>query len=84
MMMEVRCCCKPRALYGWLPVGPSAESQTWTWLCHDGTHITLPVALLLDGADTRLALKSEETPIERLRMIEGFIENTQGDDDANR
>lgn len=96
--MEVRCCCKPQKLLGWLPVPASAalgetlhftippvvrflgtplEPQGFT---EEGRRvISLPVEMF--GGVIRpgvfgehLALKSEETPLETLRQIPGFVE----------
>lgn len=41
-------------------------------------YVALPVAeIRLPGGVSRPALKSEETPIETLRLIPGFVENTE-------
>lgn len=96
MKVEVRCCCVPQKLLGWLDVEPErvvvgrvlsfvAPAQ-WNFTnqfdvmrapeCISARSVNLPVAAItVDGA-TWLALKSEETPLETLRRIRGFIENT--------
>lgn len=96
MKLEVRCCCQPTKLLGWLPVRDEvhdgdridfAVSTSWSILssqdiprpCVD--KITLQAATYwerfdIEGApaEAHLALKSEETPVERLRLIRGFEE----------
>lgn len=97
-MIEVRCCCQPTKLLGWLPFGdpaymPLTMSFRW-WELENGTPATpdlehpwapappvvekrleLTVGYFGCGIASRPALKSEETPIETLRKIPGFIEN---------
>lgn len=90
--MEVRCCCQPQKLLGWLPVphpSPCRGMQV-TFLVGRGAHyewragepvflaaqtVTLPIEQIVMPGDQHLALKSEETPIETLRQIPGFVEN---------
>lgn len=90
MKMEVRCCCTPIKLLGWLDVEPGATSYKFAIIePHDlrlgfeapleVKTIVLPVAeihnpLTCGPLETYPALKSEETPIETLRLIRGFIE----------
>lgn len=95
--VEVRCCCRPDTLLGWLPV---RDDQVWegsrvrfevkpaTVEYHASEHgpvdvvrharqvVTLPIAWWSSGIlfDGHLALKSEETPLETLRQIRGFVE----------
>jgi hypothetical protein len=106
--LEVRCCCQPRKLLGWLPVprgvvvapgvtvafvverarlvrarvprGRYGFPLEGTERLDDYTHIdarkvTLPIARWNHGRLTGLAYKSDDTPIEDLRQIEGFVEN---------
>lgn len=96
--VEVRCCCRPEKLLGWLQVpeeqlragnkiGFMAVATVNLTLADGpgvmatvGGHVVeLPVEYItLAGAtiaDAYLALKSEETPIETLRQIRGFVEN---------
>ncbi len=82
--MEVRCCCVPQKLLGWLDVMEGARQYAFTvnepvrvssWPAIKFRRIVLPVAKINVGSETYLALKSEETPIEILRMIPGFVEN---------
>jgi hypothetical protein len=92
--IEVRCCCQPQKLLGWLPVDPkdvrrgavikfiippfatfpADETVTVTPLAR----VALPVEHFHPGgfASYYPALKSEETPIEVLGRIPGFVENT--------
>jgi hypothetical protein len=96
-MMEVRCCCRPQKVLGWLPVGPDVrEGDTIQFVVRPARwalaslneppvyepldRIALPVAVfVIDRAFAEpiigLALKSEETQIERLRLIRGFRVN---------
>lgn len=94
--IEVRCCCQPQKLLGWLPRPPNvrvgtafifrvAEPYDRTLKGYDDpktfrtTSVYLPVALFEPGggAEPYPALKSEETPLETLRQIRGFRENTE-------
>jgi hypothetical protein len=91
--IEVRCCCQPTKLLGWIDVDASKviEGRTLVFtppryaLLHRENvevlptaaddRIALPIAMVQfpDGRQY-LALKSEETPIERLRTLKAFIE----------
>lgn len=91
-MMEVRCCCRPQKLLGWLPV---AEGQRQVqYLVREPMRvninateeqrtrlITLPVAEFhpAAGGAPYFALKSEETPLEDLRLLPSFREATDAD-----
>ncbi len=96
--MEVRCCCQPMKLLGYLPVPPSrAAGDTVTFVIRPVVHcspfgvaggecaqvcraetVALPVARFQSRVGERhLALKSEETPIEVLRRIPGFVERVR-------
>lgn len=99
MQIEVRCCCQPQKLLGWLPVPDTVQGgdiiaftvrrASWELASLNAQPvfftpdiIALPVAIFgepaldADGPRIvkRLALKSEETPLERLRLIPGFRE----------
>lgn len=98
MRMEVRCCCQPKKLLGWLDVPKGARSFKVAIMelnqsalrAHfsDGCVNTdqfvdryctpriveLPIATIVNEGRTYKAIKSEETPIETLRMISGFAE----------
>lgn len=96
MTMEVRCCCQPQKLLGWLPVpdGTRRGSHVRFAVRQDlelvtapghaapvNTSVELPVETFgtYDASGERvkhIALKSEETPIDVLRRIRGFVENT--------
>jgi len=93
--VEVRCCCNPAQLLGWveLPVTQIQEGDVHAFALFDRSAVPkheilrLPVAYWwhhmrgFDGADevkinreSGLALKSNDTPIEKLRRIPGFEE----------
>jgi hypothetical protein len=103
MRLEVRCCCQPQKLLGWIDVDPRAVRRgavihftipppaPWPWSVEGNNNaptmpllsdVALPIDTLgtcVDGQHvTRLALKSEETPLEVLRCIPGFMENQHG------
>lgn len=88
-LMEVRCCCQPQKLLGYLPV---IEGQTRMRYVlrptepDDGQRfqqIELRLGAFNDARmneagdvvrDTHLALKAEDIPIEVLRRIPSFVE----------
>ncbi|HEV8474576.1 MAG TPA: hypothetical protein VGR82_17495 [Methylomirabilota bacterium] len=108
-VLEVRCCCQPRRLLGWLPVPSNVQHPRpgveVTFLVDQARvelesfspfsrghaafddlprrvrhiparRVTLRMAEWGDGElETRLAYKSEETSLEDLRKIVGFIEH---------
>lgn len=98
-LLEVRCCCQPRRLLGWLaaPERPevglkvtfAVRPERSLQFAHNppqrggGWTVSLPIERFaesrigVDGSEHRahgLAFKSEETPVETLRRIPGFIE----------
>jgi len=92
--VEVRCCCRPEKLLGWLPVDEArifvgsrvkfliAPARTFKELGLEGVAgfevevLTLPILwAIMPLEENRLALKSEDTPVEVLRRISGFVEN---------
>lgn len=92
-LIEVRCCCQPHKVLGWLPVyGEHALERLGTirylqqpgshveWLQSQRTVLELPVALIGQRCYGVWlmwpALKGEETPIEELRKVRSFVENT--------
>lgn len=97
--LEVRCCCQPKKLLGYLPVDPQlairgarirfAIPATFPYSrsrLGDGDVKTTPQEVIVlpvesfqsSNPDERhLALKSEETPIETMRRIPGFVENLE-------
>ena len=87
--MEVWCCCKPEKLLGWLPVVTGQRSYRRVIVSRqagpfeepaiDQTTVELPVARIFHGGESYLALKSEETPIETLRLLPDFVEAGPGD-----
>lgn len=100
MMVEVRCCCTPTKLLGYLDVrddlvrqgnvvGFAVCSPVDTWQTTADLEairferVDLPIEKFwktdvsaTTGWTTNLAFKSEETPIETLRRIPGFVEAT--------
>lgn len=90
MRVEVRCCCQPTKLLGWLDVPhelifagnvirflipPRADYAAGVGTTFKRQQrIGLPVEVLREGGQQWLALKSEETAIEVLRQIPDFIE----------
>lgn len=86
-MIEVRCCCQPRKLLGWMKMEmPKSTYLTFPLSPKPGEFgfsvVTLPLAtfahLSTDGsADSYRCFKSEETPIEVLRRISCFVEADQ-------
>jgi hypothetical protein len=89
-MMEVRCCCEPAKLLGYLPVedrfahaGASIVRITaprWSTALDEvvdhGQRIELTIDELLEGGEItgRLAVRSDDTPLYLLRRISGFVE----------
>jgi len=96
--MEIRCCCTPKKLLGWVEVPDGAteyrfvlRSELLSFLRKPFDDVTpvkveaivLPVAVIHIGGTKYPALKSEETPIEILRKIPGFIENRDSGPDRH-
>lgn len=80
-MMEVRCCCVPQNLLGWLPA-PTVKfsGRTMNFPLPDGEVLTLPMSRYIERVHGEvvtdlIAYKSQETPIETLRLIPNFVEN---------
>lgn len=76
---EVRCCCEPQILLGWLP-GPDARQITYPLLPmtrRNISSINLPVDTFNDGRRHYKAIKADGVPLETLRKIPGFIEACQ-------
>lgn len=86
MKVEIRCCCRPEKLLGWVDVPDrlvirdgSVSFALTEFRARDGNDYVGDVLTLPFGrysphplAETRLALKSEETPLETLKRIPGF------------
>lgn len=93
MKIEVRCCCIPKKLMGWidLPGGVfrgqiinfditelhSPVMPGYKPVFKQRT-ISLPVEVInIPGKQPYLALKSEETPLSEIRKIKTFTENKE-------
>jgi len=77
MKVEVRCCCNPERLIGWLEVPADRDMRFYTrahWR-EAVTTVTIPIARIFIGARSYPAFKSNEVPMETLRMIPCFTEN---------
>lgn len=94
MRLEVRCCCQPTKLLGYLPLPPGVEPAAgktvrFCWNVRNAGEwvafglvtptvlheIRLPIERIENGTGYAwLAFKSEETSIETLRQIPGFLE----------
>lgn len=83
-ILEVRCCCTPKKLLGWLPVsdrkcfrGAVLKYVPFEDATAEVSHcITLSVERIHVEGRSYLAVKSDDTPIETLRLIPSFKENT--------
>lgn len=85
MKLEVRCCCVPNKLLGWIDLSPGMASiadkaqRIYYPDPENGPfgRIELPIAIVqhTDGRRYR-AFKSNEYPLEVLLRIPGFTENT--------
>lgn len=83
--LEVRCCCQPQKLRGWLDVPehavknggvavfPLRTPPNARWDAPFET-VRLEVARMVKGTKDWLAVKSEDLPLETLRRIHGFVE----------
>lgn len=88
MRYEVRCCCIPQKLLGYLHAPNNVsewrwavkQSMPWTRILHADqmttpiTHIKLPIALIYLGERCYPAIKAEGVEIDTLRNIVGFEE----------
>lgn len=80
--MEVRCCCQPTKLLGWLMVDSEVKvGERVVFRMPMGLErgdlvrdrvVVLPVDALMPSGE--LALKSDDVPLERLRLVRGFVE----------
>jgi hypothetical protein len=92
--VEVRCCCEPNKIIGWLRM-PNPPTRPGTVpvllrspdvLASDLPHMVELEAAWLWGAfdrtgdqTRRIAFKDNHMPIETLRLLPGFEENTHAD-----
>lgn len=82
--IAINCCCNAGKLIGFVDVpsvpSPAGEFQDpQTFKLTDGCELTLPAGYVhgrTSGTDY-VALKSMDTPIETLRKIPSFVENTE-------
>lgn len=89
MRLEVRCCCQPTKLLGYLPLPECVEPvrdrvvrfaipprfHPARSVIEPARSVALPIGEMMDATGYKwLAFKSEETPIETLRQIPGFLE----------
>lgn len=91
--LEVRCCCDPRRLLGYLPAPDDAKSgqvmsfktQTDWKTCFESdwqpldtvTFAELEISIVGLSGRERLAYKSDHTELQTLRKIVGFREATE-------
>jgi len=74
---EVRCCCIPERLLGWLDVPEDARREVSFAQFEDGylKAVTLPIEMLsTPGRPGYWAIKAEGMTIDELRKIPGFKE----------
>lgn len=78
-MVEVRCCCVPKNLLGWLPIYSQPDySDRYTYAYLDYGKEIKTLELQIEGiqlAEYAMAFKSDNTPLETLRKIPCFVEN---------
>lgn len=74
--MEVRCCCDPFKLLGWLEIPPGHREYIFP-VAQDRTveAVILEVARIELGGRQYWALKNRDYPMETLRKMHGFQEN---------
>ena len=92
MEYEVRCCCKPEKLVGWVELPEikrpgvirlatitGAKTALHADYYHEFASISTATTLLVitDITPPRLAIKSDDHPLEWWRQIPTFRENTQ-------
>jgi hypothetical protein len=77
--LEVRCCCIPQKLRGWLPIRENLlrSGQLVRFALLGGGSVALEVNPFHTRGNTYLALRSEDIPIEILRQIPSFVENKE-------
>jgi hypothetical protein len=81
--LEVRCCCDPGKLLGWLAADisqpsvcyPIMESHTSKLDALMVKTIALQIARFVDQGQAYWAIKADGVPVETLRLIPGFEEN---------
>lgn len=88
--MEVRCCCNPERVLGWLPVPAGVRDTLNVFLQGEVGFVAamaqgmappplvvlqLEIRPVFSRSETHLALKSMHKPVETFRRIRGFREN---------
>lgn len=78
--VEIRCCCEPGKLLGYLPVSSAdvGRSKVWQFIeRNDGREcrtVSLEAALIWDGEHAPYwAFKSGDRTVEQLSRIRGFV-----------
>ena len=83
MRLEVRCCCKPKKLLGWMEVSEdSVRGRCLRFIVPPKWNgpaifeaVDLEIADYFDGEKHYTALKDNEVPLKTLRLIPSFTEN---------
>jgi len=92
-VIEVRCCCQPEKLLGWLPtpdrlycggrvtyvIPPRVDGPVLRGFTIQPAAVVVFEVAMVRAKDSSewLALKGDETPLELLRRIPGFQENLE-------
>lgn len=87
---EVRCCCQPQKLLGWMDVREDATEIVFPILrnmplihFNDSVsydRVVLRIAKIVHSDEkSYLAIRAEDIPLETLRRLPGFIEATDAD-----
>lgn len=83
MKYEVRCCCAPQKLLGWIEWPDSMRIARFALVSPLGTttwrasieSVELVLADYAEDGRAYKAVKADGVPIEKLRRIPGFVEN---------
>jgi hypothetical protein len=84
--LEVRCCCAPKQLLGWLPADSNREyvcfalsdplDRSYKSVVKAPETVLLPIReIFVPEKGYYYAISSDETPVEKLRRIPEFVEN---------
>lgn len=81
MELEVRCCCQPRRLLGWMQLPDTYHREVRFQIMMNGfvRDVVLPIENYGPREDKsfRPAIKSMEFPVELFRLLPGFRENKE-------